>query len=244
MIAQAPNATAQPDPEWSPAGATYPPGQHRCKEDANPGPRARRQVSADCVRDNPVLIDLVTRARHGDKRAWDVLIIRYAPLVWSICRRHRLGDADAQDVGQSVWLRLVDQLDRIRDPAALPGWLATVTRRECLRVLRSEQGPLIARHGPDAETVPDERAETAEQELLAAERHAALGAAFSDLPPSCRQLILLLIEDPPVPYAQISVRLGIPIGSIGPTRRRCLDKLRRHPAIAALINDEPASADK
>jgi RNA polymerase sigma factor (sigma-70 family) len=190
------------------------------------------------VRDDTVVIDLVIRARHGDKQAWDVLVTRYAPLVWSICRRHRLADADAQDVGQNVWLRMVDQLDRIRDPAALPGWLATVTRRECLRVLRTARGPLTGWHDPDAETVPDEQAGTAEQELLAAERHAALRAAFRDLPPSSRQLILLLAEDPPVPYAQISARLGIPIGSIGPTRRRCLDKLRRHPAIAALINTD------
>ena len=73
-----------------------------------------------------------------------------------------------------------------------------------------------------------------EQELLAAERHAALREAFTDLPPRCQRLIVLLIEDPPVPYAEISARLGIPVGSVGPYRRRCLDKLRRHPAIAGL----------
>src|SRR6516162_2292952 len=85
--------------------------------------------------------DLVARARSGDRQAWDSLVERYAPLIWSICRRHRLGHADADDVGQSVWLRLVDQLDRVRDPAALPGWLATTARRECLRVLGAMQGP-------------------------------------------------------------------------------------------------------
>ena len=210
-----------------------------------PGPRALRGFGADCVREDRVVIDLVTRASHGDKRAWDALVERYSPLIWSICRRYRLGDADAEDAGQSVWLRAVDQLGAIRDPAALPGWLATVTRRECLRVLRTVPGPLTARHGPDAETIPDEQAGTAEQQLLAVERHAALRAAFSDLPPSGRQLILSLIQDPPVPYAQISARLGIPIGSIGPTRRRCLDKLRRHPAIAALIGaDSSGPADR
>ena len=188
------------------------------------------------MRDDPVVTDLVTRARNGDKQAWDALVERYAPLIWSICRRHRLGDADAEDVGQSVWLQLVDQLDQVRDPAALPGWLATTTRRECLRVLRAARGPLAAGYALDAENIPDEQAGTAEQELLAAERHAALREAFTDLPPSGQQLIALLIEDPPVPYAEISARLGIPVGSIGPTRRRCLDKLRRHPAIAALIN--------
>jgi RNA polymerase sigma factor (sigma-70 family) len=245
MIAQAPDAGSLPDPVWPLSGTAHPPGQYWCQGKANRGPRALRRAGAEPVRDDSVVIDLVTRARHGDKRAWDVLIMRYAPLVWSICRRYRLGDADAEDVGQSVWLRLVDQLDKIRDPAALPGWLATVTRRECLRVLRAVPGPLTARHSPDAETIPDEQAGTAEQELLAAERHTALRAAFSDLPPSDRRLIRLLIQDPPVSYTEISAQLGIPIGSIGPTRRRCLDKLRRHPAIAALISaDGSGPADR
>src|SRR5438132_1583016 len=82
----------------------------------------------------------------------------------------------------------------------------------------------------------DEHAPIAEQELLTAERHAALREALTHLPPRCQQLIALLLEDPPLPYAQISARLGIPAGSIGPSRRRCLNKLRRHPAIAALMN--------
>jgi RNA polymerase sigma factor (sigma-70 family) len=196
------------------------------------------------MRNDPVVTDLVTRVRNGDKQAWDALVERYAPLIWSICRRHRLADADAEDVGQSVWLQLVDQLDRVRDPAALPGWLATVTRRECLRVLRTVRAPLAARYVMDAETVPDEQAEAAEQELLAAERHAALSEAFRDLPPSGRRLILMLIQDPPVPYTEISARLGIPVGSIGPTRSRYLAKLRRHPAIAALINADTGTADQ
>jgi RNA polymerase sigma factor (sigma-70 family) len=182
--------------------------------------------------------DLVIRARNGNKQAWDTLVERYAPLIWSICRRHRLERADADDVGQNVWLLLVDRLDDLRDPAALPCWLATTTRRECGRVLRAPRGPLAAELAPDVETLPDKRAATAEQELLAAERHAALREAFLDLPPGCQRLIALLTADPPVSYATISARLGIPVGSIGPTRRRCLDKLRRHPAIAALINAE------
>ena len=92
------------------------------------------------MRDDPPVTDLVARARSGDKQAWDALVERYAPLIWSICRRHRLGAADAGDVSQSVWLRLVGQLDKIRDPAALPGWLATTTRRECRQVLRAARG--------------------------------------------------------------------------------------------------------
>jgi len=202
-------------------------------------------AEAGPVRDDLSVTGLVTRARNGDQQAWDALVERYAPMIWSICRRHRLGGADAGDVGdvgQSVWLHLVDQLDRIRDPAALPGWLATTTRRECVRVLRAIREPRAAGQVPDAGNIPDHQAQTAEQELLAAERHAALREAFTHLPPGDQQLITLLIEDPPVPYAQISARLGIPVGSIGPNRRRCLDKLRRHPAFAALTDTETDTA--
>jgi len=184
----------------------------------------------------PTVSDLVARARNGDKEAWDALVERYAPLIWSICRRHRLGRDDADDVGQSVWLRLVDQLDRVRDPAALPGWLATTARRECLRVLGPARGPQMSVYALDIDSIPDERAGRPDKGLLAAERHAALREAFAQLPPNGQQLMSLLIADPPLPYADISARLGIPVGSIGPNRSRYLDKMRRHPAVAALIN--------
>ena len=185
---------------------------------------------------DPTVSDLVARAKDGDRQAWDALVERYAPLIWSICRRHRLGRADADDVGQSVWLRLVDQLDKVRDPAALPGWLATTARRECLRVLCATQGPRATVYARDVESLPDERTGLADQGLLAAERHAALREAFGQLPPNGQQLIAMLIADPPVPYADISAQLGIPVGSIGPNRSRYLDKMRRHPSVAALIN--------
>jgi DNA-directed RNA polymerase specialized sigma24 family protein len=94
----------------------------------------------------------------------------------------------------------------------------------------------------DAENIPDEHAETAGQELLVAERHAALREAFSHLPPNCQRLMAMLIADPPASYAEISARLGIPVGSIGPKRGRCLGKLRADPAIAALINAEAETA--
>ena len=184
----------------------------------------------------PTVSDLVARAKDGDKQAWDVLIERFAPLIWSICRKHRLGRTDADDVAQSCWLRLVDQLDKVRDPAALPGWLATTARRECLRVLTTAHGPRAAMYGKDVETLPDERLGLAEQGLLAAERQAALREAFAQLPRCGQQLISLLIADPPLPYADISAQLGISVGSIGPNRSRYLSKMRRHPAIAALIN--------
>jgi len=191
--------------------------------------------------DNPV-VALVIRARDGDERAWAALVDRYTPLIWSLCRWYRLDATATADVGQNVWLLLLNQLDKIRDPAALPGWLATTTQRECQSVRNKAQARHMARHEPDAQNIPDGQAETIEQELLAAERHAALREAFTHLPPRDQQLIALLIEDPPVPYAEISTRLGIPADSIGPNRRRCLDKLRHHPAIAVLISAEARTA--
>ncbi|MFY9932983.1 MAG: sigma-70 family RNA polymerase sigma factor [Streptosporangiaceae bacterium] len=188
------------------------------------------------MRDDPTA--LVIRARNGEKQAWDELVDRYAPLMWSICRRYRLGRADAEDVGQSVWMRLVGQLASLRDPAALPGWLATVTQRECGQVLRAARNQKALRHSPE---IPDAMTGAAESELLRAERYGALREAFTRLPPGSQQLIALLIQDPPMPYAEISAKLGIPAGSIGPSRGRCLDKLRRDPAIAALINAETSN---
>lgn len=194
------------------------------------------------MRDNWPVTDLVTCARNGEKRAWDALVERYAPLTWSICRQYRLDDADAEDVGQVVWLKLVEHLDQLRDPAALPGWLATTARRECVRMLRAAGRPPAGDQVLDVENIPDVQTVTAEQELLAAERHAALREALTRLPPGCQELLALLMADPPVPYAEISARLGISIGSIGPNRSRCLDRLRRDPVIAALIDAEAASA--
>jgi RNA polymerase sigma factor (sigma-70 family) len=193
------------------------------------------------VHAGPSVNDLVTRAEKGDKQAWDALVERYTPLIWSICRGHRLGGADADDVGQRVWLQLVSELDKIRDPAALSGWLATTTHRECGNIRQATRRSQALGRVLDAEHIPDQQAGVIEQEL-AAERHAALHEAFTRLPPCCQRLIAVLIEDPPVSYAQISARLGLPVGSIGPSRSRCLEKLRRDPAIAALINAEAGSA--
>ena len=193
--------------------------------------------------DHPSVTDLVTRARNGDQQAWDAIVERYAALVWAICRRQRLSDADAHDVSQSVWLQLVGELDKIRDPAALPGWLTTTARRECGKARQAAIRSQALGHVLVATDLPDQQTGLPEHELLQAERHAVLREAFARLPPCCGRLIAMLIEDPPVPYAQISSELGIPVGSIGPNRRRCLDKLRRDPAIAALINAEAASRE-
>jgi RNA polymerase sigma factor (sigma-70 family) len=177
-----------------------------------------------------VVTDLVIRAAQGDKQAWDLLVERYIVLIWSICRRHGLGDAAAAQVSHDVWRQLAGRLDTIRDPAALAGWLATTTRREC------QQIPGASRGSPAAGASGIGSACTTERELLAAEGQAALHEAFLALPPRDQELIALLTANPPMPYAQISARLGIPVSSIGPNRGRCLDKLRRDPAIAALID--------
>ena len=192
--------------------------------------------TATVVTADPVVVDLVARVRSGDTRAWDALVDRYASLISSICRKYPLGRADADDVAQSVWLHLVNSLDQIRDAAALPGWLATTTRRECWRVMRTSPAPQKIIFEPNADHRSDEHARAPEQQLLATERHAAVREAFTHLPPQGQRLFALLMADPPLPYAEIGARLGMPVGSIGPTRSRYLDKIRRYPAIAALID--------
>ena len=195
------------------------------------------------MRDDRSAADLIRRARSGDKQAWDVLVERYAPLVWSICRRYRLSRADANNVSQGVWRQLVDRLAAIHDPADLPSWLAAATQRECGRILRTTSPIRPPATMPDPDSSPNPLTGTAEQELLTAKRHAALREAFAQLPPCCQQLLTLLIEEPHAHYPKISATLDTPVDGIGPQRRRCLDKLRRHPAMAALINTGAGSTE-
>ena len=191
------------------------------------------------MRDDPAVIDLVARARDGDQHAWNEIVDRYAPLVWFICKRYQLSRADVDDVGQTVWLLLVEQLGNLRQPAALPGWLATTTQRECLRVLRAARKYDHSELPEAVQASRDQPAEIIEQEIMDAELGAALRAAFAELPERCRRLLSMLISDPPVPYAQISAALSISIGSIGPQRARCLNRLRRFPALAAIGDTAP-----
>lgn len=183
------------------------------------------------VGDDQLVVGLVARARDGDQMAWDQIVERYAPLVWSMCQRYRLSRADADDVGACVWLRLVERLDTIREPAALPGWLATTTRRECLRVLRAKDRELPVE---DHQLMVDDANPAPDDWLLAQERQIALRTAFAELSQRCRRLLELLFSEPSTPYDEISSILGIPVGTIGPTRQRCLGKLRANPALAAL----------
>jgi RNA polymerase sigma factor (sigma-70 family) len=179
---------------------------------------------------NPVP-GLVRAAANGDERAWQEIVTRYSPLLASVIRGFRLTPAETQDVAQTVWLRLVEHLDGIREPRALPMWIVTTTRREALRSLADRRrsvpyDPL----DPAGLAPPADETEPA-ADLMRAERHQALLAGLAELPDRQRELLLLLMEDPPLSYDQISRRTGIPVGSIGPTRGRAMNRLRQTPAV-------------
>jgi RNA polymerase sigma factor (sigma-70 family) len=176
---------------------------------------------------DPTAAALCTRAAAGDQGAWDDIVERYAPMVWSICTRFRLSDRDLQDVAQNVWLLLVEQLGTLPEPAALAGWLAATTRRECLRVATATPGP--------EPLEPPDAAVTGE-EVLMAERNAALRAALAELPASCQPLMDMLVSNPPYSHAAISSALGIPVESIGPLRARCLERIRQSSALVGLAD--------
>ena len=168
---------------------------------------------------------LVAGAAAGDVAAWQDLVDAYVGLVWAITRAHRLREADAQDVSQTAWLRLVENVDRLDDPARVGAWLATTARRECLRVLRLSRRQLLA---GEADELPDveDPGDAVDEQLLRQEAGEEVRAALELLPDSCRSLLTLLVLDPPPSYGEVSAALGMPVGSIGPTRGRCLAKLR------------------
>ena len=197
------------------------------------------------MRDDPSVVALVTRAAGSDEAAWHELVDRYAPLVWSICVRYQLGGADIEDVGQTVWLGLVEQLanEKLREPAALPGWLATTTQRECMRVVRARGRYDVVAAVPDESGTPTAAdAMVIEEEVLLAERNALLRAALAELPEADQRLLALLLHDPPLSYAEIGDILGKPPGSIGPTRQRCLRRLSQSPHLAGLSDLAPPTA--
>ncbi|MEV6828304.1 sigma-70 family RNA polymerase sigma factor [Amycolatopsis sp. NPDC051102] len=179
---------------------------------------------------------LLEAAARGDQAAWDALVDRYASLLWSIARAHRLSDADAADAVQTTWLKLVENLGRIKDPERLPGWLATTARHECLRQIRR-----ACRERPtDDEVWQSEPAPGAavDAALLLDERDATLWQALEKLSDQCRQLLRVLMATPPPSYAEVSAALDIPVGSIGPTRQRCLGRLRERAGQAGLGTED------
>ncbi len=167
---------------------------------------------------------ITRRAAAGDQQAWSELIDRYSRMLWAIAGQHRLSGADAADVFQTTWLRLVEHIGRIADPERVGAWLATTARRECLRVIG-----VACRQVAVGDEFPELAALACEpdNELLRAERDDELRRALSLLRGRDRELLLALVSDDAPSYAEISATLGMPIGSIGPTRARCLDRLRR-----------------
>lgn len=173
---------------------------------------------------DPDVTVLVRRAATGDELAWEALVDRYATLVWSVARGHSLDSADAADVSQTTWLRLAECLSSLREPDRVGAWLTTTARRESLRVLRRQQ-----RHRHVETFVEWQTCETSvplDQPLIEEERDAALWQAFDALSGPCKALLRALLADPPPSYAELSTAFDMPIGSIGPTRARCLDRLR------------------
>jgi RNA polymerase sigma factor (sigma-70 family) len=178
--------------------------------------------------------ELVARARAGDQASWNALVDRFLPLVNAVIAKFRLSSANADDVNQTVWLRLVEHLGDLREPRALPGWLVTTTRNEALRIIRlrgrdtpvDPQGFILERIGEQPEL---------DEELIRDERAQAFREALLELPAGRRELLELLLTDPPISYDEISAKLGIPKGSIGPTRARALEQLRNTRAMRALV---------
>jgi RNA polymerase sigma factor (sigma-70 family) len=180
---------------------------------------------------------LVGAAAGGDRGAWDALVDAYSGLIWTVARNHRLSSGDAGDVSQTTWLRLVENIDRISEPSRVGAWLATTARRECLRLLGRSKRTVLS--GEELDPASDRlRLATPEADtaLLAAERDKEVRQAFTQLTPRCRELLQLLLLDPAPSYDEIAAALDIPVGSIGPTRGRCLEKLRGIIGATAGIN--------
>jgi RNA polymerase sigma factor (sigma-70 family) len=176
---------------------------------------------------------LLRAATAGDQRAWSELVARHSASIKAVARRHRLGAASQDDVVQRTWLRLVEHIDSVRDPAALGGWLTTVARHECLRVLASFRRELpveepVAREAVDVSAVDDA--------LIEDLRRQALHDALDALPEHQQRVLRSLLATPELSYTELSARLGIPIGSIGPTRGRGLARLRRDPRLCGALD--------
>lgn len=159
--------------------------------------------------------ELVTAAAEGDRSAWDELEARFSPRMWSATRALGLNEADAADAVQGAWLRLIEHLHDIRNPTHIGAWLATTARREALLILRKDPVPVLS----DLRSDPDPAAA-----FLEAECHRLLRQALQDMHEPCRTLLTLCAKD--LGNQQVAMRLGIPKGSVGPTKSRCLAKLR------------------
>jgi RNA polymerase sigma factor (sigma-70 family) len=170
----------------------------------------------------------VEAAASGDRLAWDALVDRYTATLWAVARSHRLPQPEAADVVQTTWLRFVEHLARLRDPARAGAWLVTTARRESLRAIRRSARSVPTDDELRLEAGADRVAEPGPEEaVVAGEERARLWAALSGLDDRCRHLLRMLVADPAPSYEEVGAALDMPIGSIGPTRARCLDRLRR-----------------
>jgi RNA polymerase sigma factor (sigma-70 family) len=168
--------------------------------------------------------ELLAEAAAGNSAAWDELVSRYAGLVWAVARGFALSMADAADISQTTWLRLVEHLTTLREPEHVGGWLATTARHECLRLLRKNGREVVeADAGIDVESGEP----TPEAVVLDNERDQLLWLSLGEIPQRCQVLLRALASAPPPSYGEVSAALGMPIGSIGPTRARCLDHLKK-----------------
>lgn len=167
---------------------------------------------------------LVRAAAGGDQQAWGALVDRFSRLIWAIARNHRLCADDAAEVSQTTWLRLAEHIDRLQDPSKVGGWLATTARHESLRILRG-----AGRQVPIGDDMPEpaSQAPAVDEQLLRDERDTVLWRAFSRLPERDQALLRMLVGDPLPSYEEIGAALDMRVGSIGPTRARCLERLRR-----------------
>lgn len=168
---------------------------------------------------------LMRRAAGGDSRAWQSLVDQYGRLIWSITRDFKLVESDAADVFQTTWMRLIEHIDRIEHADRVGSWLASTARNECLRSLAARKRLVLA-HEDDSFDGPARHEPAVDEALLAAERAAGVREAMTQLPWRWQRLMQMLMADPPASYAEISDELGLPVGSIGPTRGRCLARLR------------------
>jgi RNA polymerase sigma factor (sigma-70 family) len=191
----------------------------------------------------PDIIEVVAAALEGDGVAWKVLVKRYSPLIDSVSRQYRLSLSDAEEVGQGVWLRLFENLARLRDARALPGWIKTTTRNEALRILAARRK--VEPMDPCVMMTRDLQGwdDGVDRDLLRRERDQAVLDGLAELAPEHRRLLVLLHSEPQVSYQEISNTLGIPTGSIGPNRARCLDKLRKTTAVRTFVRpaDHPGT---
>lgn len=177
-------------------------------------------------KDEGDLAALVEAAGGGDQEAWNEITARFTSLLWSVARSFRLSHDDAADVVQNTWLRLLEHLTTIERPEALPGWLTTTARREALGLIRRRGRDTVTRDDDLGTEAVDTTAEELDASLLETERDVNLWTCFRRLPANCQQLLRVLMATDRPNYAEVSEGLGMPIGSIGPTRMRCLARLR------------------